>query len=184
MGPWSFAKAQPPEDIEQRMRPSSGIERVPASWWDDWPMWLMLAGIGVLGAAAGAALAMKIVNHRRNASSKRLPAHNWALQELARLEAARHELGGTWETYINDLSAIVRRYLEQRFQLAATKQTSPEFLQAMRSAACLRHDQQALLHDFLEQCDLAKFAGVTPSAKQSQALAITARRFIEETSIG
>jgi hypothetical protein len=84
------------------------------------------------------------------------------------------------ERYHTLLSGVVRRYLEARFRLPARRQTTAEFLEAMRRAPQLNAGQQELLRDFLERCDLGKFAPVTPSAEECRATAGMARRLIEQ----
>jgi Domain of unknown function (DUF4381) len=183
IGHWSFASAQPPQDIEKEMRPPSGIEAEPHEWWEDWPTIAMVVGVSLLGIAAGAGLALKLANRKKESTAqpRGLSPHRWALQELGRLEASPLASGGQFEKYHTELSNLMRRYIEQRFKLQATKQTTPEFLDKMKSAACLTSDQQALLRDFLERCDLVKFAGVTATAEQSQELSAAARRFVQQT---
>lgn len=165
------------------MRPPSGIEPEPHAWWEDWPTLMIVAGVSLLGIAAGAGLAIKLANRKKPPTAVPGPSpHRWALQELARIEASPLAQRGNFEAYHTQLSNVIRRYIEQRFQLAATKQTTPEFLAKMRSAACLATDQQALLRDFLERCDLVKFGGVTPTLQQSVELATAARRFVQQTA--
>ncbi len=74
------------------------------------------------------------------------------------------------ESFFVAISAIVRRYLEDRFDLRAPELTTEEFLALAGSASSLSHDHQHLLRDFLRQADLVKFAGVHASAGRDPAV--------------
>ena len=56
------------------------------------------------------------------------------------------------------MSGVLRHYLEKRFGLPATEQTTTEFLDGLRRSTLLTAEQQEALRAFLGQCDLAKFA--------------------------
>ena len=79
------------------------------------------------------------------------------------------------------ISGIVRRYLEDRFELRAPDFTTEEFLELAGSAIDLSRDHQTLLRGFLRQADLVKFAGVTASQDDVRRSADIALRFLEET---
>jgi len=81
------------------------------------------------------------------------------------------------------VSDVVRRYIEQRFEVIATHQTTEEFLRdllATSRSALLRH--RALLTEFLHQCDLVKFAGMSLTAQNMESLHHSARAFVLETA--
>jgi hypothetical protein len=181
MMPHAATSQAPGDDLAKQMRPSTGIEPAPEPWWADWPTWVVIAGVALLGLALGGALAVRLAHRKRDAASPASP-HAWAIQELARLDAGPLAKSGQPDAYHTALSLVVRRYLEQRFKLQATKQTTPEFLAEMRSAKHLNGDQQALLRDFLERCDLVKFAGVKPTVQQCFELSAAAKRFIQQTA--
>jgi hypothetical protein len=96
------------------------------------------------------------------------------LQELDRLEGLAGAERSEW--YHTRLSYVLRRYLADRFALKATQQTTAEFLASVQEMPQLAGEPQELLREFLERCDLAKFAPVSGSAeecRQSTALART-----------
>ena len=95
------------------------------------------------------------------AAQSRRPPEQWALQELGRLDESATADAAAYHTALSD---VVRRYLADRFGLPATRQTTAEFLETVRRSGRLSAEQQALLRDFLERCDLAKFAPVGASA--------------------
>jgi hypothetical protein len=110
-----------------------------------------------------------------------LPPHEWAVRELARLEGMGLPSHGQAERFHTLASDTIRRYLELRFHLRAPRQTTAEFLDAMRQSPQLEADQRILLREFLERCDLAKFARAEYSVEECRATADMARAFVEQT---
>jgi hypothetical protein len=81
------------------------------------------------------------------------------------------------------VSDVVRSYIEQRFDATATHRTTEEFLHDLLDgshAALLRH--RALLSEFLHQCDLVKFAGMSLTVQSMATLHESARAFVLETA--
>jgi hypothetical protein len=81
------------------------------------------------------------------------------------------------------ISDIVRRYIEDEFKITATHRTTEEFLRDLlgsSNASLAAH--RNLLAQFLEQCDLAKFAGVGLSVRIMESLHQSARSFVIESS--
>jgi len=81
------------------------------------------------------------------------------------------------------LSAIVRRYLEQRYEIRAPELTTEEFLQVATARPELTMEHRGLLTSFLERCDQVKFAGYRPDADESLATLKAARGFVEDTRL-
>jgi hypothetical protein len=131
----------------------------------------------------GAALVVFGVRHRRRSQRPVVvPPEQWALLEIDRAEAQWAAGPGQEERRHTLLSSIVRQYLERRFSLPASKQTTPEFLEAMHASPLLVEEQQMLLREFLEQCDLVKFAAAARTAEESRRAGMMARRIVEITS--
>lgn len=81
------------------------------------------------------------------------------------------------------VSDIVRQYIEIQFMVTATHRTTEEFLRDLletSNAALAAH--RSLLAEFLNQCDLAKFAGVSLSRQILESLHRSARTFVAESS--
>jgi len=76
------------------------------------------------------------------------------------------------------VSDILRRYVMEEYQLPATRQTSREFLDALARAASFSEDQRSLLTDFLDRCDLIKFARYEATSADSERLLEEATRFV------
>lgn len=85
------------------------------------------------------------------------------------------------EQFFVEISSLIRRYLEDRFELKAPDLTTDEFLQLASTESELSREHQNLLSEFLQQADAVKFAGVRATetdVKRSSDLAV---QFLEET---
>ena len=77
------------------------------------------------------------------------------------------------------VSNILRRYVVEQFDLPMTRQTSVEFLNAIASAPNFGDEEKALLADFLNRCDLIKFARYEATTEDSCLLLDEARQFVK-----
>ncbi len=77
------------------------------------------------------------------------------------------------------VSNILRRYVVEQFDLPMTRQTSVEFLNAIASAPNFGDEEKALLADFLNRCDLIKFARYEATPEDSRLLLDEARQFVK-----
>jgi hypothetical protein len=85
------------------------------------------------------------------------------------------------DAFFVELSRIVRRYLEDRFQLRSPELTTEEFLVVMSDSPDLSRDHQQLLLAFLRRADLVKFAHLVPNASDVEDSIQAAQRFLEDT---
>lgn len=76
-------------------------------------------------------------------------------------------------------SDILRRYVTQQYGVPATRQTSIEFLSAAAKAPSFSSDDKSLLEDFLNRCDLIKFAKYEATTSDSELLLEEAIRFVK-----
>jgi len=119
---------------------------------------------------------------RRAAERARVNAFDVAMGRLAEL-AARLPGPTDADAWYVELSAIVRRYIEDRFAIRAPELTSEEFLHVARRSPELGEVHATLLGQFLAGCDRVKFAAYTPADQESAATVASARRFLDETRI-
>jgi hypothetical protein len=77
------------------------------------------------------------------------------------------------------VSDILRRYVTDHYQLPVTRQTSVEFLAALTKASPFSEDEKSLLEDFLNRCDLIKFARYDATTEDSRLLLEEATRFVQ-----
>jgi hypothetical protein len=116
----------------------------------------------------------------RKRSRRPKPEHSprdRALQELNRI-------GGEMETltpyqFSIRVSDILRRYVTEQYQLPVTRQTSVEFLGTLAKASPFSEDEKSLLEDFLNRCDLIKFARYDATIDDSRLLLEEATRFVQ-----
>jgi hypothetical protein len=81
------------------------------------------------------------------------------------------------------VSDIVRSYIEQRFDVIATRRTTEEFLHDLleSSHTSLAH-HRALLGKFLHLCDFVKFGGLSLTPQNMESLRQSARTFVLATA--
>ena len=77
------------------------------------------------------------------------------------------------------VSDILRRYVTEHYQLPVTRQTSVEFLAALTKTSPFSEDEKSLLEDFLNRCDLIKFARYDATTEDSRLLLEEATRFVQ-----
>jgi Domain of unknown function (DUF4381) len=144
------------------------------------PPWLipaLLAGGALLAIAGYAAWRWK----RRQRIPRALLPFEIALQ---RLEAIRSLMDpSSVREFSIAISDIVRAYIEASFEVTATHLTTEEFLHnLLESSNTSLAAHRNLLAEFLRQCDVAKFAGVSLSRRIMESLHQSACSFVVETS--
>lgn len=167
-----------PENASAQLHPPLGELTLIAT--SSGARWGSLAG-GLL--LVGGALALLWVYARRQ--RRRVRRRNAYEIARARLDALlardppRDE--AAIAAFFVDISAIVRRYLEDRFEVRAPELTTEEFLTVTGESGVLSREHQGLLRDFLKQADLVKFAGVRAGEVEIAASIESAACFLEET---
>ncbi len=106
-------------------------------------------------------------------------AHANALADLERLFALIDSEQS--RPYAIESSAIIRRYIEVRFDLAAPQRSTEEFLAEAQHSPKLAPEYQTLLADFLQCCDLLKFARTLANRNELVQLHDAAIHFVKET---
>jgi hypothetical protein len=77
------------------------------------------------------------------------------------------------------VSDILRRYVTNQYALPVTRQTSVEFLTALAKSSPFSENEKSLLEDFLNRCDLIKFARYEATSADSRLLLEEATRFVK-----
>ena len=106
-----------------------------------------------------------------------IPPHERARQRLQAALRLIHEP----PPFCVEVSAAIRLYLEERFDLRAPERTTEEFLFELQGSPLLTPDQKQTLGDFLARCDLVKFARDVPEHYELEALHGVAVRLVSET---
>jgi len=142
-------------------------------------LWLIGLGVGLilLGIAPFAYGAWVRMQQRAALRS----AYELARAELDALLAGPRPTGDVVDTFFVELSGIVRRYLERRFQLRSPELTTERFLEQVSGSPDLSDAHQVLLRDFLRQSDLVKFAHVIPEPRDIENAIDAVTSFVEET---
>jgi hypothetical protein len=140
-------------------------------------LWMLI----LLGACALAALALAvflIIQYLRRRPAPPPPTPRAiALKALERLrEQVRAMDPYNFSIAVSD---VLRHFVGEQFQLKAEKQTSPEFLASIGRSRAFTMDERELLADFLERCDLIKFARIDANTSTSEALLKSAFDFVE-----
>lgn len=147
----------------------------PAWWW-------LLGGLAALAGVVGAWWWWRRQQPRIAApSAPPRPPHEIALEALSKLRQEDLPSHNRYEAYYTRLSSIVRAYIEARFGVKAPEMTTEEFLQVASNAQALSLSHRRLLQEFLERCDLVKFARYEPSRSEADEAFEAARRFIQDT---
>lgn len=142
-----------------------------------YPAWMVYCGIAllVLVLACIVWLAVRWVK-RKPAAPPPTPRQI----ALAALDEARARIQATdpyaFSIFVSD---ILRTYISRQYSLHATQQTSPEFLASIASHAKFADDERRLLANFLEKCDLLKFARIGASADENASLLEQAILFVK-----
>lgn len=136
----------------------------------------------VLVLGAGGLLLFSTLRTRRRIQQQR-SAYEEAVSALRALEDRGAPDAEEADGWFVELSAIVRRYLEQRYEIRAPELTTEEFLLVATARPELSVEHRSLLSSFLEHCDRVKFAGYRPGAEESLAMLAEAREFVEDTRL-
>jgi len=142
----------------------------------------ILAGVIVGTVLAVVLLALLLKRRRRRLEIEQIePPWETALRELGALKSWDPLKEGRVEEYYVTLSGIVRHYLERRFGLRAPEMTTDEFFELMSRDGTLVPAHKQLVSEFLEHCDLVKFARYGPSSDEIDGAHGSAVRLVQET---
>ena len=170
----------PPTDPSLELRDIKPAIEIPEP--AGWPLWATFA---LLALAVAAAMFAWWQWHRRNRVGAPRNPVDIALEEL---EKTREMISGAEaETYAMAVSDVLRRDIERRFHIGAVRQTTEEFLHELSTQQApsptgisLAHRQA--LSDFLQECDIVKFARGQLERPQRERLHDVARAFIQTCS--
>jgi hypothetical protein len=144
------------------------------------PMWAVIIP-SVLGGLLALALLLAARLRARRQVRAQVSAYDAAVSSLAQLQARGAPDEGAVDAWFVELSMIVRRYLEGRYDIRAPELTTEEFLVVAQRAPELTPAHRDLLGAFMRTADQVKFAGLRPSAEQCVEALRSARGFVEDT---
>jgi hypothetical protein len=146
--------------------------------------WIALGALALLGV--GGFFGVRAWQRARR-RQVRISAYDQAMARLRELEQRGlprpDQDGPVVDVWYVELSAIVRRYLEDRYGLRAPELTTEEFLREAQRSGQLSSMHRTLLSDFLVRCDRVKFARYQPGEEESRQALASAGTFLEETRL-
>jgi len=110
----------------------------------------------------------------------KIPAHEKALDDLARLRLKKLWQAGKVKQYHTELTDILRLYIEDSLRVNAIEMTSYEILDGLKSKPINREAMQKL-RDSLVLADLVKFAKANPTPLENDTCLNYAVDFVNET---
>jgi len=160
------------KDIKQPMK-------APIGWSDIWP-WL----VGIIVLALIIFLLKKYVfNKKEEIKSEKpkviIPADITAIQQLTALDEAQVWQAGNIKQYYTELSEIIRRYTENRFNFIALELATDEIISELKSK--VNNEQLASITILLQRADLAKFAKSKPDKNENKESMQLAKHFVGQT---
>ncbi len=147
---------------------------VPVPWW----YWFA----GILVVMFGLVLTIWLLKRRK----KVVPQLSAGEQALAALDSVRSLMSPDQSrSFAVKVAEILRTYIEQQFHLFRPNLTTREFLQSLTRHA---HDTDSglfgydgLLKDWLNHCDMVKFARYTLTKDEMEQMLVQVRQFVEAT---
>jgi len=160
------------KDIKQPMK-------APIGWSDIWP-WLL----GFIVLALVIFLLKKYVfNKKEELKIEKpkviIPADITALQQLTKLDKEQLWQAGSVKEYHTELSEIIRRYTENRFNFIALELATDEIISELKSK--VNNEQLASITILLQRADLAKFAKSKPDEDENKESMQLAKHFVGQT---
>lgn len=156
--------------VAMELRDIRGPIAEPPPWWAGLEGWALAVAIAAV-ALVGIALLWRRL--RRPKDARRL-----ALAKIAEAEARASNA----KAFAQEVSEAVRAYIEARFGVHAPRRTTEELLEALaEDEASPLERYRPLLAAFLARCDLAKFGGAHLTSSDREALAESARGFVERS---
>jgi Domain of unknown function (DUF4381) len=139
------------------------------------PPWMIFAGSAVVLLLVGL-----LVWYGRKFLAQKKPVRSTRERALDALDQMETELEQTPPYQFSiKVSDVLRRYVLEQFELPMTRQTSIEFLNAIATTKNFSEADRSLLTDFLDRCDLIKFARYEATTADSRLLLDEARRFVQ-----
>jgi hypothetical protein len=160
------------KDIKQPME-------APVGWSDIWP-WL----VGIIALSLIIFLLKKYVFTKKEKikiakSEVIIPAYITALKQLEKLDKAKLWQAGNIKKYHTELSEIIRRYTENRFNFIALELATDEIISELKSK--VNNEQLVSISILLQRADLAKFAKSKPDENENKESMQLAKYFVGQT---
>ncbi len=140
-----------------------------------------------IGTAAGLLMATALILFFRKRKKQieappPIPPHVKAFAALQKLIEADFVGKNEFKLFYLHISAILRIYIEEQFHIQAPELTTQEFLEILTRDQSLLKNHQNLLQNFLNHCDMVKFAEHQPDKNEIQNTFDACKAFISQTA--
>jgi len=141
-----------------------------------YPVWIApLAVLGILGLIALFFCGRKLLSLSTR-KKRPITPKDVALEALAVLRSniellSPHDFGV-------EVSALLRRYIQDEYGLCVTTQTSMEFLMSIRDSPIFSLEEKIILGKFLKMADLLKFSRRETKREETSALLLQAEQLV------
>lgn len=109
------------------------------------------------------------------------PAHEVAYEALQALDKEKLLESGEVKLYYIKISEIIRTYLSRRYEIDVLEMTTFELLLNLREVVDIEEENVELIQDFLNKCDLVKFAKYIPTEDDTQSIMPLATKIVDNT---
>ena len=140
---------------------------LPHSFWF-WFFTVILPLLAVAGFFLYRYLRSKKLNNIMEKAEPARPPHEVAYERLSKLIALKLVEEGRVKEHYYLLSEIIRSFLEARYEIPIVERTTSEAYFEMTSSGKLKRKEVTLIKDFLEECDLVKFAKMLPEVAKTE----------------
>ena len=171
------------DTTKQKLYPiKPSVEVPPAFVVPEWVWWAL--GIFILLALVGYLLYQR--RKKKKEAAKRLPPYEHAISELRKLDDSHLLENREIKEYYSQLSAAVRRYLDEEIYDHAMESTTSEliaYLEAERATGKVKLEDSTIkrLKKILERSDLTKFANSRPDVLTAREDRSSVEEVINET---
>ena len=142
-----------------------------------YPLWMVLTALAIVLIVFGVATWLLVRWIKRRPAPPPPTPRAIALRELEALRAQVERMDPY--AFSIAVSDVLRTYVSVQYNRRATQQTSPEFLASLAGSPRFTDDDRALLAQFLEHCDLIKFARIDATSADSSELLGSAIAFVQ-----
>lgn len=109
------------------------------------------------------------------------PPHIIAIRELDKLKEKKLWQKEKIKLYHSELTCIIRKYIERRYQTPAMEQTSNEIIEGLVKSGFNNNTQLGQLKLLLFSADMVKFAKAKPLPDENETALLNAFVFVNET---
>ena len=142
---------------------------------------LLIAGLTILFLGIVGLLVRHFMKRIKPNPVSLLPPWMVAQKALEEIKSEDLPQQGKIKEFYTRLSGIIRHYLEDQLDIRAPEMTTEEFFSYIKQKDALTDEQKTALKNFLDCCDMVKFAKYNSNIQETQQSLTLAQRLIDET---